>query len=40
MREIIFKAKTTKKDNPINAFNNVWVKEIWSEVVGNTIFTQ
>ena len=26
MREIIFKAKTTKKDNPINAFNNVWVE--------------
>lgn len=26
MRENIFKAKTTKKDNPINAFNNVWVE--------------
>lgn len=26
MREILFKAKTTKKDNPINAFNNVWVE--------------
>lgn len=25
-REIIFKAKTTKKDNPINAFNNIWVE--------------
>lgn len=25
-REILFKAKTTKKDNPINAFNNVWVE--------------
>lgn len=26
MREILFKAKTTKKDNPINAFNDVWVE--------------
>lgn len=25
-KEILFRAKTTKKDNPINAFNNVWVE--------------
>lgn len=39
-REILFKAKTTKNIIENTILTMFGLKEIWSEVVENTIFTQ